>query len=106
MNLLGNVVNGFYKGFAPDEASFDEEFPNPAFTGKMSEEQPAFLQLGYYKQHTNVHDLGFREEDGTYQIVLNEEEDRDLVDSRLSRRGKGNVSFYGSGCQQRPPMFS
>lgn len=86
VNLLGNVVNGFYQGIVPDEASFDEEFPNPAFTGEMAEEQPAVLQLGYYKQHTNVHALGFREEDGAYRIVLNEEEDRDLADSRMSRR--------------------
>ncbi|MEO2205502.1 Imm41 family immunity protein [Paenibacillus pabuli] len=106
VSLLGEVVNGFYQGIVPDESHFDEHFPNPAFAGILANEQPAILQLGYYKQETNVHALGFREEDGTYQIMLNEEDDRDLVDSKLSRREvEGTYLFHAPDASSAHQLF-
>lgn len=106
VSLLGEVVNGFYQGIVPDESCFDEDFPNPAFAGMVANEQSAILQLGYYKQETNVHALGFLEEDGTYQIMLNEEDDRDLVDSKLSRREvEGTYLFHAPDASSAHQLF-
>jgi hypothetical protein len=103
---LGRVVDGFFKGIVLEEERFDEAFPNPASTGEMAEEQPAVLQLGYYKQNTNVHAIGFHEEDGTYRIVLNEEEDRELFDSRLSRREvEGTYLFTAPDASSAHQLF-
>ncbi|SDM22440.1 Predicted transcriptional regulator YdeE, contains AraC-type DNA-binding domain [Paenibacillus sp. OK060] len=106
VDCLGRVVDGFFKGIVLEEERFDEEFPNPASTGEMAEEQPAVLQLGYYKQNTNVHAIGFREEDGTYRIVLNEEEDRELFDSKLSRREvEGTYLFMAPDASSAHQLF-
>jgi len=82
---LSFLVDGYFQGYLIDESNFDEELQNPLFN-EVVELEPSIVQLVFCKEGLDIHAVGFKSNDGTYDIYLNEEDDNFLVDSKLSRR--------------------
>lgn len=82
---LSFLVDGYFQGYLIDESNFDEELQNPLFIEKV-ELEPSIIHLGFFKEGLDIHAVGFKNKDRTYDIFLDEEDDKFLVDSKLSRR--------------------
>ncbi|MBB3114569.1 hypothetical protein FHS18_006690 [Paenibacillus phyllosphaerae] len=82
---LSFLVDGYFKGYLIDESNFDEELKNPIFKENV-EIEPPIIHLGFFKQGLDIHAVGFKNTDSTYDIFLNEEDDKMLIESKLSLR--------------------
>lgn len=82
---LSFLVDGYFQGYLIDESNFDEELQNPLLEEQV-ELEPSIIHLGFFKKGLDIHAVGFKNKDRTYDIFLNEEDDKFLVDSKLSRR--------------------
>lgn len=82
---LSFLVDGYFQGYLIDESNFDEELQNPLFNEKV-ELEPSIIHLGFFKEGLDIHAVGFKNKDRTYDIFLDEEDDKFLVVSKLSRR--------------------
>lgn len=103
---LGVVVDGYFQGYLVNEEKFGEELQNPLFFKETVESQPPVIQLGFYKEGLDLHAVGFRNEDGAYDIYLNEEDDKMLVDSRLSRgEAQGRFLFTAADSSRAYRIF-
>ncbi|HIW35180.1 MAG TPA: immunity 41 family protein [Candidatus Paenibacillus intestinavium] len=85
MERLSFLVDGYFQGYLIDESNFDEELQNPLLEEQV-ELEPSIIHLGFFKKGLDIHAVGFKNKDRTYDIFLNEEDDKFLVDSKLSRR--------------------
>jgi len=86
MERLSFIVDGYFQGYLIDESEFGEELQNPILSKEKVEVEPVIIHLGFFKEGLDIHAVGFKNKDKTYSIFLNEEDDRFLVDSKLSRR--------------------
>ncbi|MFF2155192.1 hypothetical protein ACFVVQ_07760 [Paenibacillus chitinolyticus] len=84
--IISFMVDGYFQGYLIDESNFDEELQNPLLSKEKVELEPSIIRLGFYREGFDIHAVGFKNQDRTYDIFLNEEEDKFLVDSKLSRR--------------------
>lgn len=80
---LSFLVDGYFQGYLIDESNFDEELQNPLLEEQVEQ---SIIHLGFFKEGLDIHAVGFKNKDRTYNIFLNEEDDKFLVDSKLSRR--------------------
>ncbi|WP_042163509.1 Imm41 family immunity protein [Paenibacillus gorillae] len=71
---LSFLVDGYFQGYLIEESNFDEDLINPLFN-ERAELEASIIQLGFFKAGLDIHALGFKADDGTYDIYLNEEDD-------------------------------
>ncbi|WP_342438315.1 Imm41 family immunity protein [Paenibacillus sp. FSL L8-0436] len=83
---LGFMVDGYFQGYLIDESNFGEELQNPTLSKEKVEIEPSIIQLGFFKEGLDIHAVGFKNKDRTYDIFLDEADEKSLVDSKLSRR--------------------
>ncbi|UFJ41236.1 immunity 41 family protein [Brevibacillus humidisoli] len=103
---LGYMVDGYFQGYLIDEHHFGDELQNPIISENEMDVHPSVIHLGFFKAGLDIHAVGFKSSDGTYQIYLNEEDDKFLADSKVSRREvAGTFLFSVSDCSTAYRVF-